>query len=181
MPRPLLEIWRELNRDRNREPPSSIKQVIADIAREPSSPWRAFAKLNREPSSTLKGALAGLDSGPLSTVKRAVAGIDITSALMLGREWLERVNQIQEESDVAERVSIPPTQPEKPARPSKRKSPRPAGRPHRLTPKQIEDGIHIVRGKPGISLDAAWETLKAAGIKGSKSTVYRFIFKPARS
>jgi hypothetical protein len=152
MPRPLLEIWRELNRDRNGEPSSLMKQTLASIGRKPSS----FAEQ------------------ALVDVKRGLSSPELR----------ERLRRMQEVRGVAKRVlgkprPIAPAQPDKPAQPEKHDVGVKRGRKPSLTPKQIEDGIRILRGQPKMSLEAACATLEAAGIKDSRSAVYRLVFVPA--
>ena len=65
-----------------------------------------------------------------------------------------------------------PTTP-RPQREARRR--RGGGRPRSLTPEQIGQGIAILRNQP-MTLDAACATLRDAGINGSRSAVYRFIF-----
>jgi len=40
--------------------------------------------------------------------------------------------------------------------------------------------LAIVRDRPGMSLTDVWKTLDAEGIRASKSTIYRLVFKRAR-
>ena len=182
MLRPLLEIWRELNRDHDR------LSLLKLMEREPPSLKHTLANLNREPSPTLKQALANLNRELSPTLKQTLADIENYAAPRVGREWREKLSRLQEEYGVAERVlgkprPIPPPQPDKPAQPGKHDigiTRKPGvGRPRSLTPARIEKGIGILRKQPKMTLDAACATLEAEGIKASRSAVYRLVFKPA--
>jgi hypothetical protein len=70
---------------------------------------------------------------------------------------------------------ISPAQPDKP----KPKSKPSVGRHRSFTPEEIERGIRILHSMGKMSVDAAHETLKAEGIKGKRSAVYSWIWKPA--
>jgi hypothetical protein len=48
-----------------------------------------------------------------------------------------------------------------------------------LTPEDIAKGIGILRDEPRMTVEAAGATLRAAGIKGENSTLYRLIVAPA--
>ena len=86
---------------------------------------------------------------------------------------LEHVRLIDEKLRKGE-TTAPRPQSETPER--KRK---PAGRHPSLTPKQIGEGISILRSQPRMTVEAARETLRDAGIKSSDSALYRLVIKPA--
>lgn len=129
MPRPLLEIWRELNRDRNRGPSSLLEQMIADTKRELSSSAalqrQMIARLGRSTLSPLEQAIAAAGKArPLSPTQRALAD--------LAR---------RHETDIAARVmGTPRPIAQAPAKQRKRKPG--AGRKPSLTPAQ-ETGLRI--------------------------------------
>jgi hypothetical protein len=152
MPRPLLEIWRELNRDRDRDRgPSSLLQ--ASIGRKPSSfVEQAIADVKRD-----------MNRKPPSFTEQAIAD---------GRQTIaDRV--------LGTPRPVSPVRPDRPAQPGKRKRRPGGGRHHSLTPDEFKKARGILSRYPGISVDAARKTLEEAGIKISTSTVYRLFFKPA--
>ena len=53
------------------------------------------------------------------------------------------------------------------------------GRKRSLTPEQIKEGIRILRDKPKMSVKAARQTLREAGIDGEDGPLYRLIIRPA--
>jgi hypothetical protein len=53
------------------------------------------------------------------------------------------------------------------------------GRHRSLTPEQIEEGIGILRNQARMTVDAARQTLRDAGIKTSDSALYRLVVAPA--
>jgi hypothetical protein len=166
MPRPLLEIWRELNRDRNGEPSSLLKPTLAEMACKPSS--LLLSEITRKPSSPMQQMIADIARKPLSLTEQMIAD--------MARK--ERLSRLRQESGITERVLRKP-RPASPAQPGERKRKPGGDRPRCLTQEQIDRGIHILRSLPGMSLEAAWKTLEEAGIKCSKSSVYRHIFTSA--
>jgi hypothetical protein len=191
MPRPLLEIWRELNRDRDREPSSLLQQALGISRKPPSLTEQAIANIRRElssPAARERQMLARAICQRPSPVEQAIARIGREMSSPEMREKLRRRQELLELCGVTERVlgksrPLPPAQPDmppdKPARPDKRKR-RPGGGRHRiLAPAEIKRGGDILGAFPGISADAARKTLEEAGIKASTSTVYRYFFKPA--
>jgi len=166
MPRPLLEIWRKLNLGHDREPSSLLQQAIAKEERELSSPAarqsQLLARLSRPTVSPLQQAIAAAAvPRPLSPTQRAIADL------------------IRQENDIAGRVLGTP-RPVAPAPPPPPKRKRKPSHPTSLTPAEIERAAAIVRGRPGMSLTDVWKTLDAEGIRASKSTIYRLVFKRAR-
>jgi hypothetical protein len=113
VPRPLLEIWRDLNRDRDREPSSLLRQTIAKLEREMASPqYQARMKLNR-----------AMEPKPLSLVAQATVRI--------GREMsspeARRRQQLLKACGVAERVlgkpaPVQPTQPDETEKPKRKRA-----------------------------------------------------------
>jgi hypothetical protein len=63
--------------------------------------------------------------------------------------------------------------------PQQRKRGRSGGRKRSLSPEQIKEGIDILRNQPRMTVEAARETLRAAGIKGEDGPLYRLVIKPA--
>jgi hypothetical protein len=155
MPRPLLEIWRKLNLGRDREPSSLLQQAIAEVERELSSP------------AALKKRM----------LVRAISRRALSLAEQVVVDMARQERRLREENGVAERVLGTP-RPIAPAQPHQRK--RKPSHPTSLTPVQIEKAADILRDRPGMSLTDVWKTLDAEGIRASKSTIYRLVFKPAR-
>jgi hypothetical protein len=79
---------------------------------------------------------------------------------------------------VAERL-MGRMRPVSPAQPDKPKPKSGVGAPRSFTPAEIERGIRILRNMGKMSVDAACKTLEEAGIKGKRSAVYSWIWKPA--
>jgi len=69
---------------------------------------------------------------------------------------------------------LPPPTPQEPT-PAQPKR----GRKRSLTPEQIEEGIRILRNKPKMSVKAARQTLREAGIEGEDGPLYRLIIRSA--
>jgi len=155
-PRPLLEAWRELNRDRAGEPSDLLKQ-----RRALGEDLRKFAQ---------KPHIHELGEG----LRRFAQMPHIRD---LG-ETLRRMH----ESGVAEKM-MGRMRPVSPSRPGdsvglrKRKSS--AGRKPSLTLQEVADGIRILRSQPRLSVNAACWELEKAGIKAHPSSLYRLIIKPA--
>jgi hypothetical protein len=180
MPRPLLETWWDLNRDRDREPSSLLRagirnnprsmteQLIADFERAMASPeWQRRMALQR-----------AMAPRPLSSVERATRE-------MASPQWQQRWRQHQaflKACGVVEQVlgTPPPVQPDAPIDPVQRQRKPGAGRHPKLTQEQIERGIAMVRDQPKMTLTGAWKRLNAAGITASRSTVYREVWKKVR-
>ena len=152
MPRPLLEIWREQNRDRDREPSSLLK--IAETV----------------PSHE---ALRGMQQN--ANMER----LRIFAATAPAREMHEAMRLVAERL-IAERL-MGRMRPVSPAQPDKPKPKLGCGAPRSFTPEEVERGIHILRNMGKMSVDAARETLKEAGIEGKRSAVYSLIWKAAYS
>ena len=170
MPRPLLEIWRDLNRDRDREPSSLLRQTIAKLEREMASPqYQARMKLNR-----------AMEPKPLSLVAQATVRI--------GREMsspeARRRQQLLKACGVAERVlgkpaPVQPTQPDETEKP-KRKRASGAGRHPMLKQEHIDKGIDIARNNPTMSWKQLRWALREAGIDAGDTTLNTHIIRPAR-
>lgn len=62
---------------------------------------------------------------------------------------------------------------------TKRKRKHGGGRHRSLSRDQIEEGIRVLHSQPSMTVDAARATLRAAGINGSDSALYRLIIAPA--
>ena len=178
MPRPRLEIWRDLNRDRDRDPSSLLR---LGIGRKPMSiVERAAANLEREMASPQYQARMrqkrAIEPRPLSHAERALR--DMSSP-----EWQEKWRKRQEflkACGVAERVlgTPRPVQPDKPVQPTKRKQG--GGRHPKLTQKNIDDGIDIVRDNPTMSWKELRWVLRGAKIKAGDTTLNTHIISPAR-
>ena len=139
MPRPLLEIWRELNHDRDGEPSSLMVPHAALHRMQQDANIFRLRKSARTPPA---------------------------------REMREAMRQVAERL-MGRMRPVSPVQPDKP----KLKSG--VGRPRSFKPAEIERGIRILRNMGKMSVDAARETLREAGIKGERSAVYSLIWKPA--
>jgi hypothetical protein len=70
-----------------------------------------------------------------------------------------------------------PATPQKPT-PAQRKRGR-VGRKRSIPQEQIDSGILILQSKGKMTVEAARETLRAAGIEGSDSALYRHIIEPS--
>jgi hypothetical protein len=159
MPRPLLEIWRELNRDRNREPSSLLEQAIALASKPPSPMQQMLARIDREMSS------------PMARVIREQSSPEL-------RERLRRKQEMRELCGVAERVLGTP-RPVSPERRVQRKRRPGGGRKPSLTQEQIDRGIGILLSQSKMPGKAARRALRNAGIDSSDATLNRRIIKPA--
>ncbi|MBR1151713.1 hypothetical protein [Bradyrhizobium sp. JYMT SZCCT0428] len=173
MARPLLQIWRELNRDRyrGREPSSLVERATADMLRELSSP----AALKRQ-------MLARLGRSTLSPLQQAMAAAAKPKPLSKTEQMFAQLVRRQE-NDIAGRVLGTP-RPISPAPPSKRKRKPGGGRHHVLTRQQIDDGIKVLHDSsrlPKMSNKDARKMLRSAGIDASDPTLDRHIIRPARS
>jgi hypothetical protein len=79
VPRPLLEIWRDLNRDRDREQSSLLQQAVGISRKPPSLTEQAIANIKRElssPAALERQMLArAIRQRPLSPVEQVIARI----------------------------------------------------------------------------------------------------------
>jgi hypothetical protein len=158
MARPLLEIWRELNRNRESEPSSLMARVIASARPK-----------------------------PLSVVEQAIAdvGRQVSSPGFRERERLHR--QFQEIDGLAERLLGKPrpvssVQPE-PAGTRKRKRKPGAGRHRVLMQEQIDRGIKLLHDSGRLSEMSSKDArrmLRRQGIDAGDTTLNDHIVKPAR-
>jgi hypothetical protein len=153
VPRPLLEIWSEQNRERDRDPSWLLKVAETVPSRE------ALRRMQQSPTI-----------GRLRTFAQTAPVREMHEAMRLVAE-----------RPIGRKRPFSPTQPDKP-----KPKPKPkhelkhgVGRNRSFTDEQIEQGIGILRGKPKMPLDAACKTLEEAGIRGSRSAVYRWIFNLA--
>jgi hypothetical protein len=155
MPRPLLEIWRKQNRDRDCEPSSLLKN-FAEAARtsEIGRAMQNFAEGAR--ASPMREAMRGLQQSPLRAEM-----LRLQEMLLVAQRLMGRMRPVSS------------TQPDKP----KRKPG--SGRKPSLAMEQIEEGIRILRSQSRMTVEAARETLRDKGIKGSDSALYRLIIRPA--
>jgi hypothetical protein len=169
VPRPLLEIWRDLNRGRDGEPPSLLQQTIVKLEREMASPeYQARMWLKR-----------AVEPKPLSPVERHIRE-------MPWPEWQEKWRQRQaflKTCGVAERVlgTPRPLQPDESVQPVKRKRGQGGGRHLKLTQKNIDDGRDIVRNNPAMSWKQLRRALRDAGINAGDTTLNTHIITPARA
>jgi hypothetical protein len=72
------------------------------------------------------------------------------------------------------------TRPVSPAKPPKPKRKPGGGRKPSLTPKQIEEGIRLLRNKPEMPVKAARRELRKAGIHTGDTSLYDLVIRRAR-
>jgi hypothetical protein len=168
MPRPLLEIWRDLNRDRDREPSSLLQQMTAKLAREMASPeYQARMQLRR-----------ALEPKPLSPVQRAIREMGSPENQ---EKWRKRQEYLKAFGVTKRVLGTPvPVQPDKPSQPMKRKRAPGAGRHRVLTQARIDEGIDIVRNNPTMSWKQLRRVLRDVGIDAGDTTLNMYIIGPAR-
>ena len=177
VPRPLLEIWRELNSARDREPSSLLQQALG-IGRKPLSfTEQAIAKMmEREQSrQMLARAIRQPPLSPMQQFEREMSSPEMQEKLRRRQEFLKACG-------VTERVlgtprPVPPVQPAQPEHNDAGKKRKAGGRPHRLTQDQIDTAISTVRNKRRQSVNEMRKALAKGGIKASRSTIYRHIYK----
>lgn len=185
----MLEIWRDLNRDRDREPSSLLQQAVGISRKPPSLTEQAIANIKRElssPAALERQMLArAIRQRPLSPVEQVIARIGPEMSSPEMREKLRRRQELLKACGVVERVLGPPvpvqpTQPDETEKP-KRKRASGAGRHPMLTQEQIDNGIIIVRNNPAMSWKQLRRTLRDAGIDAGDTTLNTHIIGPARA
>lgn len=115
------------------------------------------------------GELLGrpVDRHLLLVMKQAVAAPELLAAMH------ERLKPATER-----KAETAPPRPQEPT-PQRRKRKPGAGRKRSLTPKQIKDGIGILRNEPKMSIKNARRALRKAGIDSSDAALYRLVIAPA--
>jgi hypothetical protein len=168
MPRPLLEIWRDLNRDRDRGPSSLLRQPTAKLAREMASPeYQARTQLRR-----------ALEPKPMSLVQRAIRELGSPENQ---EKWRKRQEFLKAVGVTQRLLGTPvPVQPDKPTQPMKRKRAPGAGRHPALKQEQIDKGLGIVRNNPTMLWKQLRWALREAGINAGDTTLNTRIIRPAR-
>ena len=147
---------------------SPVEQEIAILKREMASPeYQARMRLKR-----------AIEPRPLSFAERFIR-------TMASPELQEKRRQRQaflKACGIAERVlgTPRPVQPDKPVQPAKRKRAQGGGRHPKLTQKNIDDGIDIVRNNPTMSWKELRWALREAGINAGDTTLNTHIIGPAR-
>ena len=168
MPRPLLEIWRDLNRDRDREPSSLLQQMTTKLAREMASPeYQARMRLKR-----------ATEPKPLSPIERAIRELGSPENQ---EKWRKR-QEFLKACGVTERVlgTPVPVQPNKPLQQKKRMRAPGAGRHPALKQEQIDKGLDIAGKNPTMPWKELRRELRDAGIDAGDTTLNTRIIMPAR-
>lgn len=163
MPRPLLEIWRGLNRNSS-EPSSLLARAVADLKRELSTP-----------AVRRKRLIADLGRSTMSPSERAVTAAAKPRRLSLTQQAIADI--VRQDDLVARALGTPRPIEKDHAKQHKRKHG--GGRKPSLTPAQIADGIRILRSQQRMTVDAARWTLRAAGLHAKDSALYTLVIKPA--
>jgi hypothetical protein len=122
------------------------------------------------------------------------------SSLLISRETHEALRRMQQNAPMVRLRTLAQTTPARemheamrqvaerlmgrmrPVLPAQPDRPRPksgAGRHRSFKPEEIERGVRILRSMGKMPVEAACKTLEEAGIKGKRSAVYSWIWKPA--
>jgi hypothetical protein len=164
-----LEIWRELNRGRDGEPSSLLLKKLAE----------------KTPASKIAEAIraATTPATPASAIDEMIRA----EARRIQQETLQNptraaMRRMLQEMEVAERLMgrkrpVSPAQPDEPKPKPKRKPG--GGRKPSLTPEQIKEGTGILRDQTKMTVEAARQTLRDAGIDAKDTPLYELVIKPA--
>ena len=137
--------------------------------------WRELNSGRKgEPSDLLKQMRTFAEQPHMREIRDRLSKFAETPHSREMREVLSRLR----DSELPERL-MGRMRPVSPPQPSKLKRTPGGGRKPTHTPEQIEEGIRLVRSRSKVSVDAACEALRKAGIKGGKTALYELIVKPA--